>query len=257
MPTFKRTIANILEKLSGNLIIPPYEVHLGPERLHLRRFFSYFGVDCVFDVGANRGQYARMLRENVGFTGHIISFEPIPELAEALKVQAQADDRWHVEQLALDHEAGPTTFHIMHEPQFSSLRRPSADQPGIFSDDNRVARSVTVERSTVAAELARFQPRLGFQRPFLKMDTQGNDSAVVQGAGDALAQFVGIQTELAIRRLYEHAAGFAEALADLDARGFELSAFVPNNSGHFPILVEMDCVLFRRSAVPQGTNPKG
>jgi FkbM family methyltransferase len=251
MPTLKRTIANILERLSGNLIIPRHEVHLGPERMHLRRFFAYFGVDCVFDVGANHGQYARMLREHVGFTGHIISFEPIPELAQALTAEARADGRWHVEQLALDRESGPTIFHVMQQPQFSSLHRPSADQPGIFSDDNKVARSITVERSTIAAELPRFQSRLGFARPFLKMDTQGNDSAVVQGAGEALEKFVGIQTELAIRRLYEDSAGFVDALADLDRRGFELSAFVPNNAGHFPLLVEMDCVLFRRGAIPQ------
>ena len=254
MPSLKRTIANILERLSGNLIIPPNEVHLGPERMHLRRFFAYFGVDCVFDVGANRGQYARMLREHIGFTGHIISFEPIPELAQALTIDAQADGNWHVEQLALDREPGPTTFHIMHESQFSSLHRPRADQPDIFNEDNRVARSITVERSTVAAELTRFQSKLGFARPFLKIDTQGNDLAVVQGAGDALAKFVGIQTELAIRRLYEDSAGLVESLADLDLQGFELSAFVPNNAGHFPMLVEMDCVLFRRGVIPQDPN---
>jgi hypothetical protein len=29
--------------------------------------------------------------------------------------------------------------------------------------------------------------------------------------------------------------------------GFDLSAMVPNNAGHFPVLVEMDCILIRRS----------
>lgn len=255
MPTFKRKIANILEMLSGNLIVPsdPDELHSAFGRIHLRRFFSHFGIDCVFDVGANQGQYASMLREKVGFAGDIISFEPIPELADELKARAAADGRWHVEQLALDREAGPATFHVMQESVFSSLRRPSADQLGIFDDGNRIARSIAVERSTVAAELARFQLQLGFRRPFLKLDTQGNDTAIVQGAGDTLGCFVGVQTELAIRHLYEDSVGFAEALADLQARGFELSAFVPNDVGHFPMLVEVDCVLYRRDAPPQGS----
>ncbi|MDF2810086.1 MAG: hypothetical protein K0S56_1117, partial [Microvirga sp.] len=27
---------------------------------------------------------------------------------------------------------------------------------------------------------------------------------------------------------------------------FRLSAFVPNNSGHFPRLIEMDCIMFNQ-----------
>ncbi len=251
MPTLKRRIARILGSLSGNIVIPPDQAHLAPERVHLRRFFAHFGVDCVFDVGANSGQYARMLREDIGFKGPIISFEPIPELANELKAAAMADGSWYVEQVALDREAGPTTFHIMHGSQFSSLHSPIVGQPQIFSGENRVARSITVERSTVAREFERYQALLGTQRPFLKMDTQGNDSEVVRGAGDALSKFVGIQTELAIRQLYEASTKFTEYLAELDRLGFEMSAFVPNNAGHFPMLVEMDCILYRRSAVPQ------
>ena len=34
------------------------------------------------------------------------------------------------------------------------------------------------------------------------------------------------------------------------AKGFELSALVPNNAGTFPILVEIDCVMFRQDALP-------
>ena len=249
MLTFKRRIANMLEHLSGNFIVPPDGLDALPQSMHLRRFFSNFGVDCVFDIGANEGQYARMLREKVGFTGDIVSFEPIPELADKLRSQSAADGRWRIEQLALDCEAGPATFHVMHESVFSSLRQPCSDQLGMFDAGNRVVRSITVERSTVAAEFARLQAQLGFQRPFLKIDTQGNDTAVVQGAGNVLGSFVGIQTELAIRRIYEDAVGFTEALADLQVRGFELSAFVPNNAGHFPMLVEIDCILYCRDAL--------
>jgi hypothetical protein len=36
------------------------------------------------------------------------------------------------------------------------------------------------------------------------------------------------------------------ALDFYQAAGFELSAFVPNNFGHFPELVEMDCIMFNR-----------
>lgn len=250
--SWKRRIANAIEQVSGALVIPPHEVHLGPERMHLRRFFKHFGVDCVFDIGANAGQYAEMLREAVGFRGPIISYEPIPELAAQLQRRAAGDPGWHVEALALDREAGPALFNVMADSQFSSLRQPSQDQPGIFRADNLVRRQVPVLRTTLAREFARWQDRLHFRRPFLKMDTQGNDLAVVEGAGDALQSFVGLQSELAIRRLYEGAAGYAETIAGYEARGFELSALVPNNAGHFPLLVEIDCLMYRRDAAQVG-----
>ncbi len=105
-------------------------------------------------------------------------------------------------------------------------------------------------RSTIAAEFPRWKRQLGFKRAFLKMDTQGNDLAVVEGASVTLQEFVGLQSELAIRKLYAGAVGFADTIAGYQAHGFELSAFVPNNSGHFPLPVEMDCVMFRKDALP-------
>ena len=203
-------------------------------------------MDCVFDVGANRGQYARMLRTKVGYDGQIISFEPIPELVEELRQISASDSRWHIEGVALGREAGAAAFHIMADSEFSSLLRPRRDQPAIFGEMNKISRSIEVNLSTLAAEFRRYQEELGFKRPFLKMDTQGADLAVVEGAGDTLKHFVGVQTELAIRQLYDDGPGMASALRALAVLGFEPSAFVPNNEGHFPMLIELDCILFRR-----------
>lgn len=248
--TFKRKIARILERVTGCLILSPREVHLIPERVHLRRFLAHFEVDCVFDVGANAGQYARMLRDAAGFTGNIISFEPIPELAAQLTAAAASDPHWYVEEKALDREAGPASFNVMHSDQFSSLHRPNEDQPVFFHEQNRVSRSIPVMRSTLALEIERYRERLDFKRPFLKMDTQGNDLAVFEGAGASIATFVGIQSELPIKLLYEDSASFSDAIAAYGERGFELSAFVPNNEGHFPMLVETDCIFYRPTASP-------
>jgi len=246
--SLKRRLSRMFERLTGNLVIPCDELHLVHERVHLRRLFTYLGVDCVFDVGANRGQYAKMLRDHVGYRGPIVSYEPIPELAAELGTLSSIDPDWHIVELALDREAGPAIFHVMADSQFSSLHHPAIDQPAIFTAGNSIAREVTVMRATIGAELPKWRDRLGFTRPFLKMDTQGNDFAVVQGAGDALAAFVGLQSELALHKLYDDSVDFAACIAAFTARGFDLSAFVPNNAGHFPALFEIDCVMFNRTA---------
>jgi len=251
--SLKRRLSRMFERLSGDLVIPREELHLVHERVHLRRLFAYLGVDCVFDVGANRGQYAKMLRDCVGYRGSIVSYEPIPELAAELLMLSATDSSWHIAELALDREAGPAIFHVTADSQFSSLHRPAIDQPAIFAAGNSVAREVTVMRATAGVELPKWRDRLGFTRPFLKMDTQGNDFAVVEGAGDSLGEFVGLQSELAIHKLYDGAVDFATCIAAFTARGFELSAFVPNNAGHFPFLFEIDRVMFNRTAKPSGS----
>ena len=48
------------------------QIHEIQEVTSLKKFFDYFKVDLVFDVGANVGQYATMLRTKVGFQGKII-----------------------------------------------------------------------------------------------------------------------------------------------------------------------------------------
>jgi len=67
MTSIRRRLAKLAASLTGTVIIHPAEVHQLPERLHLRRFFEHFDVDAVFDVGANEGQYATQLREEIGF----------------------------------------------------------------------------------------------------------------------------------------------------------------------------------------------
>jgi hypothetical protein len=89
------------------------------------------------------------------------------------------------------------------------------------------------------------------------MDTQGFDVAVLGGAGDTLNCFVGFQSELSVRKIYQQAADFRDALTHYQSLGFDISAFVPNNAGHFPALVEIDCIMVRRdlmSAALQSEN---
>jgi hypothetical protein len=85
----------------------------------------------------------------------------------------------------------------------------------------------------------------GFERPFLKMDTQGFDVKIVKASAHVMREFVGLQSELAIAKLYTDSVDFREAITEYERCGFSLSAFVPNNAGHFPYLLETDCVMIR------------
>lgn len=247
----------VVEKALNVQVVPVGHVALAFEWEHLRHFFQHFAVDCVFDVGANIGQYAQMLRSRVGYTGHIVSYEPVAELAKRLRAAAAADPAWDIEERALDATAGLATFNVFASDQFSSLHGATEVARQQFSAHFELERQIEVQTVTLANEFAKYQARLGFKRPFLKMDTQGHDLRVALGAAEHLKDFVGLQSELAIQGLYQGAPGYEEALEFYRHRGFELSALVPNNLGHFPRLLEMDCIMFRAAERDGAAAPSG
>jgi hypothetical protein len=140
--------------------------------------------------------------------------------------------------------------------EMSSLHQPQIIKTKLFETSTAILRKTDVKVSTLEIELSKWRQELGFSRPFLKMDTQGHDVQVALGAGDKLREFVGLQSELAIRRLYANSPSYIEAIQFYEDMGFTLSAFVPNNAGtwtySFPYLIEMDCIMFRTDKLPSG-----
>lgn len=226
-------------------------VHQYPEIQALRRFLSGFSIDCVIDVGANRGQYAIMLRKDAGFFGTILSFEPNPDIFAELSRRAASDKKWHVFNLALSDFDGISSFNIMAADQFSSLKKPAKAQDAVFADRNRVTRTVDMQCRRLESLLPELRAAHAFARPFLKMDTQGHDRSVCEGAGVVLQEMMGVQTELGVRPIYEGGTGYRAMIDWLADRNFLPSAFFANNKGHFPLLVEMDGIFVNRALLPQ------
>jgi FkbM family methyltransferase len=229
--------------------------HQYGEIVALRRFIAHFGVDCVIDVGANAGQYATMLRKHVGFHGTILSFEPNPRVFARLEKAARRDAHWHTYNLALSDTDGQVEFNIMAADQFSSIQRPGANLEPIFASRNKVTRTVRVPAARLETLLPELGEAQGARAMLLKMDTQGHDASVVAGAGEALVQMVGVQTELAVRSLYAGATDWQAMIALLGKAGFAPSAIFANNKGHFPLLVEMDGLFVRAELAADGNIP--
>ncbi|MBM3261432.1 FkbM family methyltransferase [Candidatus Kaiserbacteria bacterium] len=236
----------IAEKVFGVRLMQPRRVGVIFEQVHLKRFLPHYQVDCVFDVGANEGQYAKMVRRT-GYKGPIISFEPVPRALEKLRKNAKHDPNWYVEGVALDGTARQTTFKVMAIDQFSSLNTPSDRETGeTLKKSNTVVSEIPVQTVTLKEMYDKYQAKLGFKRPYLKMDTQGSDLTIAQGSERVLHHFVGIQSEVSIKKLYEGVPDYTELIEFYRSKGFELSAFVPNNAGTFPYLIETDIIMYNK-----------
>jgi len=213
--------------------------------LHLRRLFRKFSIDAVLDVGANQGQYRDFLRREVGYTGWVISFEPSPEPLSVLQHRAAADPRWHVIDKALGNQKGILPLNVAARSTFSSLLRPRFDQTEFAYADRQTVRKVEVEVVTLDDLLPAIAVELGVRRPFLKLDTQGYDLSVIQGADQSLRSIAALQVELSVIPIYEGMPTYLETIASLNALGFSLSNLFPVAMDSEGRLIEFDCVMIR------------
>ncbi|MCA1694626.1 MAG: FkbM family methyltransferase, partial [Actinobacteria bacterium] len=78
------------------------------------------GINVVFDVGANQGQYGQTLRA-LGFQGAIISFEPLGRAFRHLEAATEGDASWIAVNAALGEESGSRSLMVAGNSQSSSL----------------------------------------------------------------------------------------------------------------------------------------
>lgn len=237
-------IMRSIAERAGYEVLPRRSLQSKAQALYMKSVLKDWGITGVIDVGANQGQFVSELRRSVGFEGAVLSVEPIPELADRLQSAATNTANWRIEPSALASKPGTATFHITNNSEFSSFLQPREETQSYFHTMNDVAQELTVNVTTLDALLDRHAEFLG-PRVYLKLDTQGYDLEVLSGL-DTCADFIcALQTEAAIHPLYEGAPDFAQSRNAIEARGFTISATYPNNAGHYPYLLELDCHFVR------------
>lgn len=214
---------------------------------HVAAVLARYDVNLVIDVGANRGQYARRLRR-AGYRGRIASFEPVPEVFERLRAAAADDPRWSVHPYALGREERVTSMHVV-PGTLSSVLAPS-DFGARRYEQLRAPATHEVPVRRLDGLLDELTAGLEDPRPYLKLDTQGYDVEVFQGASERVSDLVGMQSELALMRIYEGMPRLPEALAVYEGSGFEVTALYPvSREGATARVLEFDCVMVRADAV--------
>jgi FkbM family methyltransferase len=214
---------------------------------HLAELLKKLRINCVFDVGANVGQYARMLRRN-GYRGYIFSFEPVTKTFTSLEEAARGDERWKTMKVALGASRGVAQINLTSLSALNSFRRPGELW-------NRVLPTIAVidkedvEVHTLDDVFPELTTGIEQCRPFLKLDTQGFDVEVVKGAQNCIGKMLGLQSELAVRQLYEGAPSYLDALAYYTSLGFTPKDFYTVASdGTDMTALEVDCVMVRQAS---------
>ena len=63
--------------------ISRYNNPSSPPLTQKKQILDSYDIDLVLDIGANTGQFARQLRNDIGYTNRMISFEPLKSAPES------------------------------------------------------------------------------------------------------------------------------------------------------------------------------
>ena len=181
-------------------------------------------LDLIFDVGANTGQYGKKIRK-AGYSGTIISFEPISSAHLKLLETSKKDPKWVVhKRSAIGNINGTAEIQVSSNSVSSSLLA-MGDVHLIAAPESIYETCETVEVET----LDKIGPAYmqGHQIIGLKIDVQGYEMEVLRGSREVLRKFDFIQLEMSLTELYKEQAIYFEIDEYLRNFGFTLWGMIP------------------------------
>ena len=214
------------------------------EAAQFMAMLSVHGVNLVFDVGANIGQFGRSLRD-ASYSGRIVSFEPLSAAWKQLVATGRNDSMWEIApRAAIGSDNGEIEIHIASNSASSSILDMLDSHVNAAPESRYIGSEKVPLRRLDSIALNYLHPD---SVAFLKIDTQGYEDRVLQGATDLFKRLVGLQLEMSLVPMYEGQLLFNDLREQLQAKGYALwgisPVFVDPKNGR---LLQVDATFFRR-----------
>lgn len=209
---------------------------------HFIKLLQKFEIDLILDVGAARGEYAEWIF-NLGYSNTIISFEPLPVQYEILQKLTKLHPRLRLMGcFALGNKEGDVDIHISQNLASSSVLNM------LGSHSTAAPQSKVVYKITVPIrKLDSFKDELKstYSSIFLKIDVQGFEKSVLDGALLLMPFVKGLQIELSLISLYQEQVLYREMIDYVDSLGFKLYYLRPGFTDPGGRLLQVDGIFFR------------
>lgn len=186
--------------------------------------FNHFGINVVVDVGANEGQFGESLRES-GYSGRIISFEPLTSAYGKLKKISNKDSDWLVyPRCAVGDRRGEIELNVSTNSVSSSIL-PMLDSHKNAAPESTYMGKDKCDLITLDSVSTSYIDRE--KSILLKVDTQGYEWQVLDGAEDLIDGCRGVLIEMSLIPLYDGQRLWQDIICRLEGKGFTLWALQP------------------------------
>jgi len=171
----------------------------------------------IIDVGATG-----FPSENDAYNGaieqEIYLFEPLPIFYSKLIDKYGKFKNFHIFELALSNEKGVKNFYVTKKNNCSSLLEPNPENKIISSrEDLKSFDIIQVQTDTLFNVLGHLE-----KVDFLKLDTQGSEYEVLEGAGNLLKKVKQIKCEVEFSQWYKGQKLAKDVKLFLENNGFTL-----------------------------------
>ena len=208
----------------------------------LKHFLDLKDIDCVLDVGANSGQFSKNLRR-IGYKRQIISFEPILSAFNELKKNSKKDKKWDVFNFALGDDEKESEINISQNSLSSSILNIKKEHLISEPKSKYIRREkILIKKLDGLNEIFK-----NYNNIYLKIDTQGYEENILNGAKSLIKSIKGLQLEMSVYPLYEGQLLFNKFFEKLEKLDFEIwdieRTFSNPNTGK---ILQIDAILFKK-----------
>lgn len=185
----------------------------------IARHLNHQKITTVLDVGANKGIFTQRLFDD-GFTGRVISFEPLKSAHAELCNRVREFKAWEVaERAAIGFGSGSVVINVSENSVSSSIL-PLAPLSQEIAPATRYISTEEVPIRTLSEASRSYLSKS--DRVFVKIDAQGYEREIIDGCADIIKLIQGFRVEMSITELYEGQELMAENSARIEALGFQL-----------------------------------
>lgn len=207
----KRSFHKFLKHYNYDLVKFPYG-----DLAKRMEIIKQYSIETILDVGANIGEFANTMRE-AGYKHEIISFEPRKSAYDELIKVSSMDPKWKSVNIALGNEDGKSIINVAGNYTSSSLLDMNNLHSEIKPHSKYIGKEeITIKRlDSIINNLVENDSNL-----YLKIDTQGYEKYVLEGATNSLDRICVIQLEMSLAELYKGGNLIYEMIPYLENKGF-------------------------------------
>jgi FkbM family methyltransferase len=179
-------------------------------------------IDLILDVGANRGMTGKAFRE-AGYCKRIVSFEPQSHVFSLLQEAVSNDSLWECRRIALGNLDGTIKMQLSAQSESSSVLLMGQKHIDVWPGSRPAGfENVPIARlDSLAEELG-----LKRHRSLLKIDVQGYEASVLQGATAVLPHVFAAYVELLFTSLYDNQTRYYDVMRILEEAGFRFAGLL-------------------------------